>query len=965
LGKRLVIAEKPSVARDICAALGGFTDHGGDYYESDAFVVTFALGHLLELAEPEDYDKTLRAWTLASLPIIPDAFQIRPKEGQKKRLDLIRKLGSRDDVEGLINACDAGREGEVIFRRIIEWCDLAERPHQRLWLQSMTPAAIRDAFAHLRPGAELDALADAAWLRGVGDWLIGMNSTRALTRRLKGRREKGSWSAGRVQTPTLGLLVAREREILAHVPRTFWEIEAQFHQPPGPGIDGHAWSGRYHDPSGSPSTTDGGDDERGARPGRLFDRARVDRVLAATRAVLDGGGVVLASEKRKRSRQNPPLPFDLTTLQRDANKRFSFSARRTLNAAQRLYEVHKVLTYPRTDSRHLPDDWRGTLDTVLAALAVDADYRALAKKIDEDGPQNLDVVLDGSKVTDHFAIVPTGVEPPDDMGPDDRRIYDIVVRQFLASIMGPATWAVVERQVEVAVPADAPAFFRTTARSLEIPGFLEALGSEEGRGTLLPALAPGQDVAHGVAVALDGATESEKETKPPTRHNEAALLRLMETAGERMEDDSLVEAMQGRGLGTPATRADIIERLITTGYATRIDNRLAPTPKGMRLMDILERAHVPVLASPRLTGEWEFQLKQVEAGKVARAASLDSLTRFTREVTDALAKFDHDALYAHDAPLGRCPSCQQGDVVESVWGYRCSRNDGDAAPCRFFLWKEKGGRYVDRAVAEALVHHHKTGRLVGFSDRFGHALEGRITLEPEDAAPGAQWAMKVEFGPSTADDGANGGAEERGEVLAPCPCGDPSCLGVVETNQRFVCQRLLDGLARSGPVLPRTVCGRAMEVEEALAYFGPEGRTATLEAFTSKRGRPFSGALIRKETGKHGFEFPPRPERPARGRRAAVADVEDGAARPVETTPSKSRKSSAKAADAASPAKAKAKPKAPAAKAASKSTSAPTETAKPRGGASKAKAAAGGPVAAPKTRRRASAATTADVNGAD
>lgn len=848
MGKILVIAEKPSVARDITAALGGFTDHEGEYYESDRYVVTFALGHLLELAAPEDYDPALRGWTIDKLPIIPELFKVKPREGQKKRVDLIRKLGMRADVESLINACDAGREGEVIFRRIIEYTELDRKPHQRLWLQSMTTDAIRHGFASLRPGTELDHLADAAWLRSVGDWLIGMNATRALTRRLKGRKEKGVWSAGRVQTPTLGLLVLREREVHAHEPATYWEIEASFEGA------GHAWLGRYHDPSVADA------EDRDQRPNRIFDRARVDAVVTAVRAA----GVGVASEKRRKSRQSPPLPFDLTTLQREANRRFSFSAKRTLDAAQRLYEAHKVLTYPRTDSRHLPGDYLATVQQIIGALTADADFTTVATRIQSEGLQNVEIVLDSSKVSDHFAIVPTGAVPPTTMSPDDSRIYELVCRQFLASFMGPATWATVERLVELPVPDAAPAVFRTTARALEVPGFLEALGMEEGKGTELPPLVPGSDTATGVEALVERVEDEEKQTKPPARLTEAALLRLMETAGERMEDEGLLDAMKGRGLGTPATRAETIERLISTAYAIRVEGKLAPTPKGMRLMDILDRARVPVLASARLTGEWEFQLKQVEAGTIQRAQSLDGLVSFTREMTAALAKFDYDALYASEPSLGRCPSCGLGDVIETVWGYRCSRNvREDDSPCRLFLWKERSGRYVDRKLAETLVRDRRCDRVIGFVDRFGRALEGRIILDPESPEPGAQWNMRVEYG----DQAEGSGAEAVGGVVFPCPCGAEDCGGVVETNQRYVCQRVLEGRAKAGPVLPRVVCSRNIEVEEAQAYFGAEGGTAFLENFISRRGRPFKGRLVRRESGRHAFEFPERPEGARRGKK--------------------------------------------------------------------------------------------------
>ena len=884
MGKQLVITEKPSVARDICEALGGFETHGeGDYFENDDYVVTFALGHLLELAEPQDYDDKWKAWTLKTLPILPeDGYKVKPREGQKKRLDLIKKLGKRKDVDGLINACDAGREGEIIFRRIIEYIGFDDRPHQRLWMQSMTDEAIRAAFQDIQPGSKYDALGDAAWLRGVGDWLIGMNATRALTKRLKGRTERGAWSAGRVQTPTLNILTRREREILAHVPKTYWEIVGAFSH------GDQTWEGRFHDPSMR------GSDDREVRPNRLFDRARVEAILAAGAAA----DTADTSETRKKSKQSPPLPFDLTSLQREANKRYTLSAKRTLNAAQRLYEGHKLLTYPRTDSRHLPSDYEAKVREVVSELTTDVTYKAIAERIETEGLLNLDKILDSSKVSDHFAIVPTGAEPPADLSGDDARVYELVVRQFLASLMPPAIWDVVEREVVLEVPNADAARFRTTARSLEVPGFLEALGQEEGAGTRLPALVPGEDAVEGIPAEVVEVKDEEKETRPPPRYNESQLLRLMETAGERLEDDDLAEAMKGRGLGTPATRADIIERLIQTQYARRVEGRLGPTPKAMRLMDVLEKAQVPVLASPELTGQWEYALQQVQQGEVPRAKALEDLTEFARSLTASLVDFDHDTLFDSEPALGPCPSCKIGQVVESAWGYRCNRNVQGGDDCKFILWKDRNGRYIDRTLAKKLVLEHKAGPTTGFVDRYGRALEGTIFLEAESDAEGAPWKMRVEFGDNAGQDSE----EIRGDVVMPCPCGVEGCAGIVETNLRFVCQKFLDGDEKRGPVMAKVVCQRPMELDEVAGFFSEEGRTEFIEGFTSKRGRPFTGLLFRKPTGKHGFEFPPRAPRGKKGADGEAAPAKKPAAKKAAAKKPAAKKPAAKKPAAKKPA---------------------------------------------------------------
>ncbi|TNE85393.1 MAG: DNA topoisomerase III [Deltaproteobacteria bacterium] len=837
MGKRLVIAEKPSVARDIVAALGGF-DEKGEYFESDDFIVTWALGHLLELAEPKAYNTAWRSWSIKNLPMIPDEFQLEPKTGQKTRLDMIKKLGRRKDVDGSINACDAGREGEMIFRRIAEYANLDKKPSQRLWLQSMTQNAILQGFEHLRPGADLDSLGDAAWLRAVGDWLIGMNATRALTQRLKSRGEKTSWSAGRVQTPTLALLVNREHEILAHVPRPFVEITANFKH------EDQEWLGRFFDESLK------NPEDRDARSTRLFDLERAGRIATELeKVVADGKPPGEARETRKKRNEKPPLPFDLTTLQREANRRFSFSAKRTLDAAQRLYEGHKVLTYPRTDSRHLPDDYGPTIDEILGNLAGLVDYQSICGTIDNDGAQNLDKVLDSTKVSDHFAIVPTGTLPEQELSGDDARIYDLVVRQFLASLMSPAVWAVVERFVDVVLPSETVTF-RTTAKSLEVPGFFEALGRES-QDSDLPALVPGSDNAEGVRSDVLSYERHDKDTNPPPRLTEAQLLRMMETAGEALDDDELSEAMKGRGLGTPATRADTIEGLVRKGYARRVEGKVGPTSKAMRLFDVIRRLDVPTIASPALTGEWEHALQQVQDGELTRKELLDRLVAYTREITDAFTGFDHATLFGDLPSVGTCPQCG-GQVGESAWGYSCENNVQGDDTCSMIIWKDRAGRYIDRATAGTLLRDGKAGPLTGFVDRYGRSLEGMLYLEKDEEK--GRWGLRTEFGDPPEQE-----AEEVVGPLYACPMHE-DCQ-IIETNLRYVCKKLLDGEIKKGPLVPKVVCHREMQPDELEPFFGEAGKTEIFPDFISKRGRAFKGALVRRETGRYGFEFPPREPR--------------------------------------------------------------------------------------------------------
>lgn len=904
MSKQLIITEKPSVARDIADALGGFTDHG-EFMESEDQVITWAIGHLLQLAEPKDYKKEWGSWQLQYLPIIPDHFEYRPREGNKKRIDQIKKLGNRKDVDGVINACDAGREGELIFRELVEYTGLDKLPMRRLWLQSMTKTAIRDAFDHLRTDAELKPLADAAWLRQVGDWLIGFNATRALHQRLKSRADSKAWSAGRVQTPILKILVDREREILDHEPREYWEIEVPF------ALGEQAWTGRWVDPN----LDSGGDRE--LRPTRFFDKARADAVFAGASANTVGQ----ASEKRRKSNQKAPTLFDLTLLQREANRRFSYSAQQTLQSAQRLYADHKVLTYPRTDSKHLPDDYGPTITQILDMVGAGTlsseqdDLPALAQGILRDGPLNLETILDSTKVSDHFAIVPTGTAPERPLTGSDAKIFDLVLRQFMAAMMPPAVWAVVERQVEI---EGVEGHFRTSAKSLEVPGFLAALGMEEGQGTQLPALIPGSDTADGVQVAVGAPEQSEHWTKPRGRYNEAQLLRLMETAGEDIDDEELSEVMRGRGIGTPATRANHIEELVRKAYTRRVDKRIAASSKAIRLIDILERCEAPALASPRLTGIWEHALQLVENGERSRDEMYADLVTYTKELVEVLVGFEHAKLFAGMPPVGICPECQ-GKVIENALGYFCENNLGRDEGCIFALWKEVRGRYLDRKLVTKLIKEKELPDIEGFVGFTGQSQSAtmklvRKTLEitrGKKTTEEDRWVIDLEYGKLEVDESP----EVFEGVLIPADSAEAE---IVITNKRFVARAVLDGAVKKGPTLPRTVCQREIDDDEARMYFSDAAKTEVLDGFVSKRGNGFRGALIRKDTGKHGFEFPPREPKAGadKPKKKAATKKGDDEKAPAKKAPAKkaaAKKPAAKKAAAKKPAAKKAPAKADAA----------------------------------------------------
>jgi DNA topoisomerase III len=855
VGKRLVITEKPSVARDIVHVLGGFQEHEG-FWENDQFVVTFAVGHLLELPAPEDLDPKFKRWTLDTLPILPEVFPLKPKAGASERLRIIKKLERRADVDSMVNACDAGREGELIFREIVEYLE-SEKSIERLWLQSMTSDAIRVGFEVLRPGAQYERLSAAAHCRNYSDWLIGMNATRALTRRLKTRSENQAWSAGRVQTPTLGMLVHREREVLRHRPAPYWMIHSRF------GHEGEIYEGVWFDPN---FVRDQEGEDVGPRDDRIFDQKKAEEILH--RVI---GKAALASEERKPSKETAPPLFDLTSLQREGNRRFGWSARRTLNAAQRCYEAHKVLTYPRTSSRALPEDYKPVVDEVIGRLGQDERFQKASQRLGADGLLNTQRIFDNSKVSDHFAIVPTG-ELSTALSGDDARVFELVTRRFLAAFYPPAVWSKVERITRV--ESD---HFRSRARTLEIPGWREVFQEvdDEEKPVRLPPLVPGLEVAADVEVEAQDFQSKEEETKPPPHITEARLLSLMEHAGREVEDEDAREAMKDCGIGTPATRADILENLISKGYVMRAGRALRPSVKGIRLIDILERMDAQRLASPELTGQLEQFLLQVERGEAPAEAFMKEVYGYTREVVELAKNFEFDEIYPYEDPLGVCPLCQE-EVFEHSWFYRCRPKEGidprkDENDCPFRVWKDKSGRYVDRETVRELLKDGRSRVLDGFLTRQGRSYKGRLELldgrvelerlESSDDSEGISETPEYEV-------------DERS--LGPCPrCTAP----LLETRGTFVCstglgvlraaakdeastlslrkREIPEGMDYCPVLLPRTVCRREVTREEALTYF-TQGKTEVLTDFISRKGRPFSATLVLKDTGRHGFEFLPR-----------------------------------------------------------------------------------------------------------
>jgi DNA topoisomerase-3 len=725
MSKTLVIAEKPSVGRDLARVLPGPFQRSEGVLEGPQHVITWAVGHLVQLAEPDEYDDKFKRWRMADLPIVPDKFKLVVRDERSRRqMNVVKRQLGRDDVEQVVNACDAGREGELIFAYLYEKAG-SKLPVQRLWLSSMTKAAIEEAFSRLRPGEELRSLEDAARSRSEADWIVGMNATRAATIRLRSSFD-GAVSLGRVQTPTLAILARREEEIRAFRPDPYWIVDASFEA-----SGARTYEGRYQAP--------GSGSEVGKGP-RVASAAEAAAIVAACRAT---SGVVSKLEKTTR-RERAPLLYDLTSLQRDANSRFGFSARRTLGAAQRLYEEHKALTYPRTSSRYLPSDMIPEIKPIASIVGGRREYAAGAAYVTGLDMLPLGRVVNNEKVTDHHAIIPTNApHPVDKMGDDDRRIYDLVARRFLAVFHPEAVFENTRVETEVAGHV-----FRTRGKVMLVPGWRGVYGEEadaeprpgeedEGREQQLPKLERGE------AVDTRDVRAEEKETRPPRRYSEGSLLAAMETAGKLVDEEELREAMKDSGIGTPATRAAIIERLLAVGYIERDARALVVTEKGLNVVRLLDGHQ---LTSPSLTGDWEHRLAKIETGEDSRKAFMGDIVKFAEATVATLDEKLRDVRIPR-ANLGPCPVCGH-DIVENRKGYSCWSRDDPG--CGFVIWKAKAGKTLTAAIVRELIRTGRTERAVtGFRGRSGRPFRARLALEQTDEG---RW--RVEFDEPWAREGA-------------------------------------------------------------------------------------------------------------------------------------------------------------------------------------------------------------------
>jgi DNA topoisomerase-3 len=808
MSKSLIIAEKPSVARDLAKALGKLR-HEKDYYENDNYIISSAVGHLVEIVPPEGAEVKRGKWNLENLPVLPKNFDLSPIEKNKTRLQVLKKLIKRPDVTEIINACDAGREGELIFRNTIRWTG-TKKPTRRLWLQSMTSEAIRAGFEHLRSEREMQPLADAALSRAESDWLVGINATRALTSFNSRTGGFQKTAAGRVQTPTLAILATREEKIRSFKPRPYFEVHGEFR------VQAGTYPGRWFDQNFKK-----GEDED-ARAERIWERAKAAEIEKKCT-----GKTGIITEEKKPTTQASPLLYDLTTLQREANSRFGLSARRTLQLAQALYERHKVLTYPRTDSRYLPEDNLAQVRKVLSSFEDSTLATHAEKALRSDWVKPIKRVFNNAKVSDHHAIIPTGASAGH-LDEFEKRIFDMVSRRTIAVFYPPAQFEVTTRITRVEGEP-----FKTEGKVIVDPGWLAVYGREaasEGQEAIVPVSA--NESAGVVKIEI-----KENETKPPARFTEATLLSAMEGAGKLVEDEDLREAMRERGLGTPATRAQIIEGLIADGYVERTGKELIVSAKGLSLITLLRNLQTDVLSTPELTGEWEYRLKEMAHGKLDRQHFMNDIRGLTREIVEKVKNFRGEEIHGQYATIdAKCPNCGGGPVKEDYKTFRCK-------DCDWLMWKTIASRQFKPEEVEELLTKGRIGPLRGFRSKMGRAFDAEVKLG-QDKKP------QFDFGENGLDGEVNID-KSKYKAIGLCPVCHKGQVFALE--RAYVCENAFAVPKTCSFRIGKTILHREIPIEQVEKLMAT-GKTDLLPKFISKKGRPFS-AYLKLDKGKVGFEF--------------------------------------------------------------------------------------------------------------
>lgn len=784
--KTLIITEKPSVARDIRKALGTFKDYK-DYYENEHYIISWAVGHLVELYEPEDYDKKYRYWALSNLPIIPEKFKLKVIETSKDRFKKIKKLINRDDIDTIVNACDAGREGELIFRNILALIPHKEKKIKRLWLSAMTEEEIIKEFKNLHNAGEFDLLGISALVRTEGDWLVGINATRAFTRR---------WgillSIGRVQTPTLNIICEREQAIREFKPEKYYELNGFFK------ANSYEYQGIYVDKKGEQKIKD-------------------SAILKDIVKTLKGKSGFIKTLSRKETKTPHPLLYDLNELQRDANKQFGYTAQKTLNIAQKLYEEKKLITYPRTDSRFLPSALKKEIDKTLKGIDV-APYKQFVEIV-LSKPIRLDSrVINDKGVTDHFAIIPTGNRPQfSRLTREELNLFDLIAKRFLSVFFEDAKTE--KMNFETVVEGET---FKTQFTRIKNPGWMTVYNEKEQE--KLP------DFKEGMEAVLNNLKIEEKETQPPSRFTDATLLSQMEHAGKLVEEEELKEALKEKGLGTPATRASIIERLVEVGYIDRVSKSIFPTDKGMRLIDLASEVNVEEVLSPTLTGEWEKKLIDIEKGKYNPDKFLEGIIKLTKDIVEKVKNYKGNFSIKNGNPdaVGICPKCG-GHVYENLSSFECeNKKEGK---CDFVIWKKLKNRTITRENAVSLLkgENIKVEKVLSKNKRYFTAelaiKDGKVTF----VFP-----------------------ERNEEITNPEELGDcPRCKGkVYEGKETYFC----NSDNHCNFYIKKVMGNRTIERDEVKQLL-KNGRTDLLQGFKSKKGRPFSATLYIDKNGSAKFEF--------------------------------------------------------------------------------------------------------------
>jgi len=836
-GLTLIIAEKPSVAGDLTKALGGKFTKEKTHYENDQYVVSWALGHLVTIADPGEMDERNKAWSLSALPIIPPRFELKPIDSSKSQLTALGKLIRRKDITTVINACDAGREGELIFHYILEHeqgkTALAGKRVQRLWMQSMTKGAILEAFTKLRTHEEMQNLRSAALSRSEADWLVGINSSRGLTAYNSRRGGFRLTPCGRVQTPTLTLMVKRELERNAFVPKDFWTLQAEF-------VAGGAhWEGRWFDPNFKKEESQEAKDTAV----RIWDLPQAEAIATKCK----GKPAQVEETSKPVFNKCPPL-YDLTSLQREANGRFGFSAKTTLQIAQALYERHKLTTYPRTDSKFLPEDYvdqvKETLKSMDGALGKHANTVLKSGWVKQDKR-----IFDNTKISDHHAIIPTGNDATSELSEAEAKVYQMISQRFVAIFFPPAQF-----QQTVRIATVEGEMFRTEGKVLNEPGWRAVYGKEADEEVVMAPL-PKDAPAKNKAIDVLGDV-----TRPPARYTESSLLSIMESAGKLIEDDELRDAMKDRGLGTPATRAAVIEGLISDKYLVREGKELIPTAKAFDLLRIAVAMQIEDLTSPELTGEWEHKLGLLERGKYTREKFMQEIEDLTRRVVERIKNFKEDDT-RQDAGFvladGRT-------VTETVTAYETS--DGIS------VRKLMGGRQMDPKEVKDLLDLKRIGPLTGFRSKRGKEFTASLLI-------GAKNTVEFEFA-SDAGTGENG---EAFDVNSATPLGNSPVDGspVYDVGSAYASLTALER-AKTGLRISKVMLGKALSHDDITKMLNGESTDLIKDFVSSRTRRKFDAKLKLAKTGKIEFEFPPREAGAGKGRfgkgRFAKKTEEGGAA---------------------------------------------------------------------------------------